>query len=88
MNGKIKEVGIDNIESGDWVDHCYSCPVHNTPLKKEYEFARLASVYTYKGCTCASCIIIPSLKKLYFDSYNNASSEARYHVQRLTARYR
>jgi len=34
-----------------------TCPIHNTPFKKEYDFGRLMPqphITTYKGCRCAT----------------------------------
>jgi len=93
MKSQIKEVGTDKIANGDWVDQYQNCPVHNGAIKKQYGFGRYrnapcpeAFVVTYTGCGCATCVHGASLKKLYFDNWNDASGEARYTVQRLNAR--
>lgn len=90
---QIKEVGIDAIKNGDWVDTYTICPVHGNPVRKEYGFGKYrnaplpeAFVATYKGCGCATCVHGASMKKLYFDNWDSASSEARYTVQRLNCR--
>jgi len=80
----------NDITNGSDVDYAQHCPVHNTPAKKEYEFGRPyaeAFVTTYKGCECACCTQMASLRKLYFTSYQGAESHARYTVQRIRARY-
>jgi hypothetical protein len=90
MSSQIKEVGTDEIKSGDWVDSYTMCPVHNTKQRKDYGFGRYrtapcptAWVTVYSGCQCATCVHGASLKKIYFSNWNDASSEARFTVQRL-----
>jgi hypothetical protein len=83
------------MKNGTEVEYGGNCPVHGGKAKKEYGFGKYAKaplpeafVTIYHGCSCAVSTHGASLKKLYFDSYQDASSEARFTVQRLNAHYR
>lgn len=67
--------------NGQTVDFQDECPVHSTPIRKEYEFGcyQDATVITFSGCKCAVCTtrnyINPSVCT-YYTNYESASGKA------------
>lgn len=73
------------------VDFQDDCPVHSTPIRKEYEFGRQdATVTTFTGCKCAVCttrdFISPAVS-FYYTSYDKASGKATMTKNAYSAMY-
>lgn len=60
-----------------------TCPIHNTPVRREYEFGRLRpqpTVTVYQGCKCATFAAdMPGgFETAHLPSYAEAEGRARF----------
>jgi hypothetical protein len=69
-----------------------ACPVHDTPVRRIYDFGYHgdAEVITYSGCSCAVCIKHEDLLSdaTYHTNYQDAASRAEYIKQSFNVHYR
>ncbi len=88
----VKERQMNKIADATVIDFQDECPVHNKPIRKEYEFGRYqdATVTTFTGCRCAVCTtrdyIGPGVAR-YYSSYEAASGKATMAKKMHTAMY-
>lgn len=65
-------------------DEFDNCPAHSTPASREYDFGNrahpAATVVTYSGCKCATCIKHEDVLSdiTYHISYQSAASRASF----------
>lgn len=70
------------MKNGQKINQAERCPVHQTQMRKQYEFgkARDATVTVYAGCKCATCTVHQDLETeiLYYDNYKAAAGMASF----------